>query len=284
MSKKSKQLEKRLKKMGKVAIAFSGGVDSAFLISAAVKALGAENVLAVIVDSQFVSRDEIENAISYCVAEEVPYKIARMDALASFQNNPPNRCYLCKLGIFKLVKQEATKAGIETVLEGSNLDDVSDYRPGMKAIEELDIKSPLLDAKLTKKEIRELSHEMDLVTWDKPSSPCLATRFVFGEPITQERLNMVDAAEKYLLDSGFEQVRVRTHGDGENTLARIEVGEEDFPKLDDPAMRKSVSEKLKKLGYAYVAFDALGYRRGSMNVKLPLTREEISSRMSGTQF
>lgn len=264
-NKKSKQLEKRLKKLGKVAIAFSGGVDSAFLLSAAVKTLGAENVLAVIVDSQFVAREEIESAIAYCTSEQVPYKIARMDALASFQKNPPNRCYLCKLGIFKLVKKEAAKAGIETVLEGSNLDDVSDYRPGMKAIEELEIESPLLDAKLTKKEIRELSHEMDLVSWDKPSSPCLATRFVFGEPITQERLDMVEAAESYLLDQGFAQVRVRTHGEGDNTLARIEVDESDFSKLENPGIREAISQKLKELGYAYVAFDALGYRQGSMN-------------------
>lgn len=263
--KKRKALERRLKKAGKAAIAFSGGVDSTFLLSAAVNALGTENVLAVIVDSQFFTREEIEGAISYCESSHVPYKVVRMDALASFQNNPTNRCYLCKLGIFKLVKQEASKAGIEVVFEGSNSDDLSDYRPGMQAIEELEIESPLLDAGLAKSDVRELAHEMGIPSWDKPSSPCLATRFVFGEEISEQRLRMVAAAEEYLRGLGFSRVRVRTHGEGGNALARIELSVDDLSRLEDLNLRQAISGKLKEFGYAYVAVDMTGYRKGNMN-------------------
>lgn len=267
LQEKDAKLRERISEAGKAAVAFSGGIDSMLLLTVALDVLGKDSVLAVIARSRFLTDAEFEDAVRYCVEIGVPYEVVELDVLgnADISSNPPDRCYLCKRNIFEDVIDAAKERGIDIVFEGSNLDDTSDFRPGMKAIRELGVDSPLLDAGLTKQDVRDLASELGIAAWDKPSSPCLATRFVFGEMITQERLDMVGAAEGFLRELGFAQVRVRTHGEGSSMLARIEVGEDDFPRLVDPAVRESVSSKLKELGYAYVAFDALGYRRGSMN-------------------
>lgn len=264
---KDAALRKRIREAGKAAVAFSGGIDSMLLLTVAIDVLGTENVLAVIARSQFLTDAEFEEAVCYCEEIGASYKVVELNVLGDpdISSNPPDRCYLCKRNIFRGVIDAGEKQGVETFFEGSNLDDTGDYRPGMKAIRELGIESPLLDAGLTKQDVRDLARELGITAWDKPSSPCLATRFVFGETITQERLDMVEAAEQYLCELGFGQVRVRTHGEGAAVLARIEVGEDDFSKLEHPDIREAVFSKLKELGYAYVTFDALGYRRGSMN-------------------
>ena len=264
---KDTALRERIREAGKAAIAFSGGIDSMLLLTVALDVLGKENVLAVIARSQFLTAAEFEEAVRYCEEIGVPYEVVELDVLgnADISSNPPDRCYLCKRNIFGSIIEAAEGRGIGIVFEGSNLDDMGDYRPGMKAVRELGVESPLLDAGLAKQDVRDLAREFGITAWDKPSSPCLATRFVFGEAITQERLDMVEAAESFLRELGFGQVRVRTHGEGPGVLARIEVGEGDFPKLEDRDIREAISFKLKELGYAYVTFDALGYRRGSMN-------------------
>ncbi len=180
-------------------------------------------------------------------------------AIPGFCQNPTNRCYLCKKELFTKILEIARTEGLSAVAEGSNVDDLGDYRPGLQAVRELGIRSPLREAELTKAEIRELSLRMGLPTWNKPSFACLASRFPYGEEITVERLARVEQAEQYLLDLGFEQVRVRSHGD----LARIELCSSDIPKAVE--QREKIHAALKGFGFAYVALDLLGYRTGSMN-------------------
>ena len=184
-----------------------------------------------------------------------------------FLKNPENRCYICKKGLFTGIRNLAFENKMNCVAEGSNLDDLGDYRPGLKAIEELQIRSPLREAGMTKEEIRQLSREMNLPSWNKPSFACLASRFVYGEPITKEKLQMVEEAEEYLRDMGFQQFRVRVHG----TMARIEVLPEEMGRLFETKNRETISRKLKELGFSYVTADLMGYRTGSMNE--PLAQE-----------
>ena len=181
--------------------------------------------------------------------------------LPSFQHNPPNRCYICKKGLFQKFLEKAKENRMVCVAEGSNMDDLGDYRPGMQAITELGIKSPLRAAELTKAEIRELSKQMNLPTWSKPSFACLASRFVYGETITKEKLAMVERAEDLLREQGFRQFRVRIHG----TNARIELLPEDIPRMLDENLRKEIVDKLKRYGFTYITLDLEGYRTGSMN-------------------
>ena len=184
--------------------------------------------------------------------------------------NPENRCYICKKGLFTGIRNIAFDNKMNYVAEGSNLDDLGDYRPGLKAIEELQIRSPLREAGMTKEDIRQLSREMNLPSWNKPSFACLASRFVYGEPITKEKLQMVEEAEEYLRDMGFQQFRVRVHGN----LARIEVLPKDMNRLFEN--RENISKKLKMLGFSYVAADLMGYRTGSMNE--PLAKENMNQK------
>ena len=184
--------------------------------------------------------------------------------IEGFSKNPPNRCYLCKKELFEKIGDIAKKNGIEYIAEGSNMDDNGDYRPGLIAVKELGVKSPLREAKLTKAEIREYSKELGLPTWDKQSFACLSSRFVYGETISEEKLGMVEKAEQLLLDYGFHQVRVRIHG----LLARIEIMPEEFPKLLEQNVREDIAKKFKEYGFTYVTMDILGYRMGSMNETL----------------
>jgi uncharacterized protein len=272
-SEKMTRLRSTLREIGSAAVAFSAGVDSTFLLRVAHEELG-DRVVAVTVRSSTFPRRELDEAVAFCRAEGIRHEIIDTSELdvPGFAENPPDRCYLCKKSIFGEIMAFAQANGFAAVLEGSNMDDDGDYRPGMRAIKELGVKSPLHDAGLTKAEIRALSREMGLPTAEKPSYACLASRFPYGERITAAGLERVERAERWLRDVGIglTQLRVRSHGD----LARIEVQPGDIPRL--AAHAAEISAAFKKFGFAYAALDLQGYRTGSLNETLERNEPQAS--------
>ncbi|RDU24017.1 ATP-dependent sacrificial sulfur transferase LarE [Anaerosacchariphilus polymeriproducens] len=262
LEQKKNKLVQIIKSYKKAAIAFSGGVDSTFLLKIAKIAIG-NNCLAFIIQTNHMPKRELKEAVEFLEKENIHYKICEMNEsdIKGFSENPENRCYLCKKELFLKMKQEALQHGIPYVLEGSNLDDMMDYRPGLAALQELEIKSPLRDTELSKQEIRLLSKELGLNTWQKPSYSCLATRIPYGELITKEKLHMIEQCENYLMELGFSQIRVRHHG----TLARIEVERNEMEKLYDEKIQNEISNYFKKIGFLYTALDLGGYKMGNMN-------------------
>ncbi len=249
-----------ISELDSVVVAFSGGVDSALLAKLSSDILG-EKALAVTASSETYPAHELESAKRLAREIGITHLIIETKELEieGFSQNPPERCYFCKSELFEKLKDIAGREGYASVVDGANLDDTSDYRPGSKAAQELGIRSPLKEAGMTKADIRRASEELGLSTWDKPSYACMSSRFPYGEEITMENLAKVSAAEDFLRQMGLRQFRVRHHG----TIARLELMPEDFSLALEK--RHAITDKLKEIGYTYVTLDLQGYRTGSMN-------------------
>ena len=277
-----------IKSYKSAAVAFSGGVDSALLMKAAHEALG-DRAIAITALSDLFPAREAGEAEQFCENEGIRHYTFHADefSIEGFAENPPDRCYYCKKDIFSRIREIAREHGAQEVLEGSNMDDTGDFRPGKRAIRELKVKSPLQEAGLSKEEIRVISKELGLPTWNKQSFACLASRIPYGQIITAEKLSMIDQAEQILIDLGFHQLRVRIHEMGDagskssqgvdgaqsdtaavNYMCRIEVLPEELPKLAEDPIRTQINEAFRRIGFQYVTLDLQGYRTGSLNESL----------------
>lgn len=267
LEKKLKSLEKILSQHANLGIAFSGGVDSTFLLAfAAVRLPEGHSITAITVSAPNFAPDEVEFAKDFCENRGIRHMIITMDFsnIEGLAENTEERCYFCKKSIFSTVKRIAGNNSIPVIADGTNLDDQGDYRPGKKALLELGVLSPLLEAELTKDEIRQAAFDMDLPIWNKPAYACLASRVPYGDPITEEKLGAIYLVEKEIRDLGFSQVRVRHHGD----IARIELLTEDFAAFLSPEITEQIDRAAKIAGFRYAALDLSGYRMGNMNTHL----------------
>ncbi len=267
---KYERLQSILHEMGSVAIGYSGGVDSTLLLKVAVDVLRSK-ALAMIGRSETYPTREFEEAVAHAENMGARYRVVTTEEtdVLKFQENPPDRCYFCKTELFGKLDEIAKQEGIAWIADGTITDDVGDFRPGMRAKSEKNVRSPLLEADLNKQEVRQISKHLSLPTWDKPAFACLSSRFPYGMAITKENLMKIDNAETFLRDLGFRSFRVRFH---DERTARIEVGKEEIARFVDDGLRDRVVSYMKQLGFTYVTLDLQGYRTGSMNEVL---REEL---------
>ena len=262
LTNKHMRLQEWFRSNSPVALAFSGGVDSSLLLAVGREVLGAK-LMPITVRSAFYPAREAREAEELSKKLDIHILWLEADPLGepAIAANPENRCYLCKLAVFNHIIAEARSLGIKTIIDGTNVDDLNDYRPGAKALKELAVRSPLMELGFTKAEIRELSKQYGLEGWDKPAYACLASRIPYGETITPKKLAAVEAAEDALFELGFRQLRVRHHG----TVARIEVPVEDMARFCDRALQEEVNRRIREAGFRYVALDLAGYQMGSLN-------------------
>ena len=260
---KYNSLQQIINKLGKVVVAYSGGVDSTFLLKAAVDTLGAENVLACIGISSSLGKSQYNRAVE--CAEIIGAAVEEVEVHevldTKYSANNADRCFHCKSHLYTVLQNIAEKKGFDNVICGCNLDDMDDFRPGNKAARVYGVLSPLAEAKMTKDDIRSMSREFNLPTADIPASPCLASRLTYGLEVTEQRLKQVEEAEEFLRTLGFVEFRVRHH----DTIARIEVVVEDMEKITTEPVRQRIVEKLKSIGFKYISVDLQGFRSGSLN-------------------
>ncbi len=265
MVNKEEKLTAQLKKYGSVVIAFSGGVDSSYLAFTAFRCLGEKSYAVTALSSTYPERQQYEaENIARQIGIEHHFIVSEELDIPEFRNNPPDRCFYCKYELFSKIKNIADEKGFNTVIDGSNVDDLGDFRPGRKAAEKLNVKSPLVETGFTKDDIRHYSKIHNLPTWNKPAFACLASRFPYGSEINKEKLHQIDMGEQFLLDCGFKQFRARHEGD----TVRIELLPEDIDKATSGDVREKIVTKFKNLGFKFVSLDLEGYRTGSMNERL----------------
>ncbi len=264
---KLKLLHDILERCDGAVLAFSGGVDSTFLLDEAFRMMGTK-LLAVTVNSPFMDDRDVKEAVETAGLIGAEHIVIEVDEgeIEGFSENPPDRCYLCKRHLFSRIKGIASKRGIGCVIDATNAGDSSDYRPGLKALDKLGILSPLKEAGLTKEDIRPILKERGFANWDKPAAACIASRIPYGEPITRTRLRQVKEAEAFLDTCGFRGCRVRHHGE----VARIEVAADRIERLVEPELRRRVVERFREIGFRYITVDLEGYRTGSLNESLDM--------------
>ena len=262
LAQKYDALKAEMRRLGKVAVAFSSGVDSTLLLKVAHDELG-ENAVAITAKASMVPAREVREAQEFCLAESIRHVVLDVDAfqIEGFAANPANRCYICKTALFGTILNTAANLGFPHVAEGTNTSDLGDYRPGLKALGELSVESPFLKANMSKQDVRDLSRALGLPTWDKPSYACLASRVPYGDEITPEKLAAAETAEDALIEAGFAQVRCRVHGN----LARIEVPADQRVALMRACAETDLAQRIKAAGFDYVSIDAEGYQSGSLN-------------------